>query len=462
MGFNMKKYLILLLLFSASPSYASFQSVVMSPAGALWAMVSPVPLIAGILYSMKSGSTSTVSPSGIVTRPSEAQWIDLTLTPPVVLKKSLNASMPVATVMAIGTSRTSGVPKYPNVNNVLNGVNTVPLSWNTPDGSLIFYDATSNTAQKVILAGETSVSNGYAGQTTWVDPGKSVCITGPANSGPSNNAMWRQYFISTISVLPTPIAASFVAKALTTIDSGGPLFSAYQAELDKMFQDPNYIPTFSDSTTGLPPIYSNVSTPAQVDTYNKAGIATSAAAAAAVTAATSAAAAAGSAQAAANTAAAASAANSSDTALVQAAKTAQAAADAAKVISEKLAAQQLKSDAAAAAAAKSALDDAAAAVAGAASVNDAKYDSYTESLLPSKSDIKGAIQAFINSSPLIQLVKKLSVTVSNSNPATSFIFHGISIPIDFSRWAGPLAAAGAAFLSLSHMFALYIVFRREG
>ena len=108
------------------------------------------------------------------------------------------------------------------------------------------------------------------------------------------------------------------------------------------------------------------------------------------------------------------------------------------------------------------MDDAAAAVAGAASVNDAKYDSYTESLLPSKSDIKGAIQAFINSSPLIQLVKKLSVTVSNSNPATSFIFHGISIPIDFSRWAGPLAAAGAAFLSLSHMFALYIVFRREG
>lgn len=94
--------------------------------------------------------------------------------------------------------------------------------------------------------------------------------------------------------------------------------------------------------------------------------------------------------------------------------------------------------------------------------NGIKYDGYADGEKPVKSDIKTAIQTFINSSPLVALVKKLTVTTSSANSRLSFVFHGQTIDVDFGRYGDFLATAGTALLGLSHMYSLYIIFRREG
>jgi hypothetical protein len=93
---------------------------------------------------------------------------------------------------------------------------------------------------------------------------------------------------------------------------------------------------------------------------------------------------------------------------------------------------------------------------------DNKYDGFTDLDKPKKSDIKTIISDYIAASPLIKLVKKLSVTNASVNSSVVYIpYRGTVITGDFAQYHDVLSLAGSAMLGLSHMFALYIIFRKN-
>jgi len=283
----------------------------------------------GLYYAMVPGSQSTVSPTGTISRPSEAVWIDLTLPAPSVVSAGVSAKMPLSTARQLASKTDSSSSLiYPHVNSALNGSYVTPLDMSTSVGSIV------SVPGKTIQVTSITVIN--AGNGCWAGDGNlSYQDNGYVfrQSSGGCGSMWVKDFYYTVSTppppapLPDPVAVSNLSTS-----GGGLLKSSYQAELDKMFQDPDYVPSFTDGTTGLPyspPPDTSVASPVQVVVYNNH----QAAAAAAAQAASSSAAAATAAQtasgvAAANAAAAnaASAANPGDSGLAAAAAAANAAA----------------------------------------------------------------------------------------------------------------------------------------
>lgn len=266
-----------MLLFAlASPVFASFSSVVMSPAGALYtfgaAIISAPLAAAGVMYAMKNPGISTVSSQGDVSRPSEAQWIDLTLPIPAVVKKPITAKMPLDKLKQINDAAPTVSPA---INAVLHPPSYVTLPreirvdvWyrETP-GS--YWNVTSKIWGPLLDAG---VDQAFLTGSMPSSMGISVRAGGYSS----------QYRITAFSpVEPTltkttaETSSDLNAKLNPVVNTlNAPL---YQAELDKMFQNPAYVPVFTDDTTGLPwAAPPNVATPSQVAQYNKDGLATEA------------------------------------------------------------------------------------------------------------------------------------------------------------------------------------------
>ena len=254
-------------------SYA-FLPLAIPPAYFIASAILHTAVVAAVVaYAMQSGAPSSVATTGDIKRPSTVAWVDLTLPSPAVVQKPVTATMPAAKVFPIGTKKNvDGTAKYPNVNNALNvnptmTYDTVPSTtalYTMPDGSLAKYSGSSNVG----------------------------CTTSPFT--PYNikySSGWGMYLggsssLCTSASLPIMIknvnfySATYANSAATMQNSATDptVNTLYQAELDQMFQDPDYVPTFSDATTGLPfTVPTNAATQPQINAYNAKGVALEAA-----------------------------------------------------------------------------------------------------------------------------------------------------------------------------------------
>lgn len=358
----MKKYIIGIILVLSFPlsSFANPLALIAIP---MWACLqasfvfhSLVATALTIEWSAKVGEQK-VSSVGDIEKGSTVQWInasDMSLN-----TKDLVAKMPFDKVNDLANSSNN----YPLLKDALSknvGIDYPIISEsNTSGNSTVVGSKGLLKNSLATLIGFTHSSTGGcsnicygsdAGGQSFTDSPSAGYTTIVQNYNYGGKSIWTY---STGGVIPPPVtrpATPSEFKAAVSPD-GSPLSDPIRAEIDKMFQDPSYVPTFSDATTGLPyspPPDSTVATQSQVDQYNKSLLA----AEAAKTAASSAQAAATSAQAAATNAGnnyASSGGNPNtgvggDPALYQKYLDAKAAAKAAQSNADKLAADDAKDD----------------------------------------------------------------------------------------------------------------------
>lgn len=340
---------------SSSYSNASTQLILISyPAATLYSDLGMTP-ISGIYYTIKPDS-STVSPTGDISKPTTAVWIDAADMVPKT--KDLNAYVSDTVLRNIVTSP-SNEGKYPLLKQTLDGLVQDTISQTAPPGDVgsigIFGGILYKTTNKFFQSGGGSGSGGTASNLIQTESNGMTFFDRSAGS-------YQQWIYECVKIGPAP--PSLVSNAMHVSRLAGktevinPFITSpiatdarYDAEIDKMLQDPMYVPVFTDSTTGLPyspPPSSEVATPAQVTEHNKnvaVAATSSAAATAAGTAVASGSGSSASYRAAADAAQAAAAANPGDAGLAQKAKDAAAAAAGAKLAEDKLKADQAKIEA---------------------------------------------------------------------------------------------------------------------
>lgn len=311
---------------------------------------------AGLYYSMKPSSSSSVTSSGEIKRPSSAVWIDLKDVNPVK-EKDVTASMSHSKAVQLAQKKDiNNNLLYPTVESALFGSGSGPMTKDSSIGNT--YNTNVGYGKVTAVRGPVTNTGQSSQNCTSVRWTATTATFAGASVG--GGLCTEGTKITFTSVGPPPKQEYPLATAngnLTGLGypgaNGGTVASNYQSELDKMFQDPDYVPVFSDDTTGLPfssPPSSNVSTPAQVAAYNANGAANEAKQQAAASS-SSAASAAGTA---ATTAAAAYAASGGDPstgiggdpALLQKLRDAEAAAAAAQAADDKLKADLASDDAA--------------------------------------------------------------------------------------------------------------------
>lgn len=331
----------MLVLFFASGSFAVVPVVIPVAYWVASAVINAGILGVGVYATLKDGGKTTVSPSADAKRPVDVAWVDLTLPVPAVVETSVNASMTKEKMMQLAQDDV----KYPLLHEKLteNGVTALTPSVQIGDvvdiPTLGYRKITGKNFYPAGSAGSLSVPESWYG-TTRVSTTNVGLYGGPKPPTNSPDVTTLNYGNFVTLPTPRPVTPSEFAESVTDPITNISL-SPYQLELDKMFQDPNYIPAFTDSSTGLPvapPL--NAATPAQVDSYNKNVIAKNAAAAAIE----SGAAAVSSAQGALTTAQDNLASNPTDSGLIQAVANASAALGASQSQLDALKAQQAKDE----------------------------------------------------------------------------------------------------------------------
>lgn len=313
----------------------------------------------GIYYAMTPNGTSNVGSDGAVSRGSKVTWVDLNSNS--VQEKDISASLSYDQIKSISSASPSSYPYLATASKV----QTPGSSVITPDKDSIlspgaYVNVNGNTYQ--ITSARNHVVGVNWSHTDVLQAGQGNLYIYFDKTTEYNSTYGYKYGgVDTYAMTPaTPPPPAYVsatpsqfAANIAASGSSGSVKSLYQAELDKMMQDPSYVPTFTDSTTGLPftpPAPSSVMTPSQLTAYNTNGLAQDAK----NTASASTAAAASSSAAAANTAAATYSASGGnpatgsggDPALYQKYLDAKAIADRAQAAKDKLAADQAAADAA--------------------------------------------------------------------------------------------------------------------
>lgn len=92
---------------------------------------------------------------------------------------------------------------------------------------------------------------------------------------------------------------------------------------------------------------------------------------------------------------------------------------------------------------------------------DGKYDATVTS--PEKKDIKSMITSFIQSSPLLAFGRSVTFQAESGDTAISFQFAGHTVTADWrnSITENLFNTLGAIMLMFAHVYAVYIIFRRE-
>lgn len=465
--------LILALILCFSVSAHAFVPLVI-PA---WAWIASAGLhvagaAAGLYYYLNQGGSASVSAAGSVSNPSTAVWVDLTGPVPTVVEKNLNASVSASAMQQLVLASPESKSKYPLLAEALQ----------SGAGSLFIEDMDSTkypVGTKILLNDGTYVSTtstpvttadrrGYTcaemlgGKSTIYYPSGIIvnCIDVPG--GGDLDSYNTAPVVAPPKVPAPPATVASRLSSESTLSFPKSVDSKYNDELDKMMQDPNYVPVFTDDTTGLPfeaPASTSVMTPQQMAVYNANGAkneALAAATAAANTNATNTAAAATAANATAAAATAASAAAPGDATLAAAAAaatTAAAAANAAAGTASAVAAQAAAAQAAAVAA--QALDDAAIAP---SLPGDNTYDA--EITAPAKKGIGDLLASFVSGSPLISMVQSFTISTSNASGVVPIgNIYGQDLSFDFTRWESTLRACGGVLIIIMHGFAIFIVVR---
>lgn len=240
----------------------------------------------GLYYALKSGQTSKTDSVGTISRPSSAVWIDTKDFQ--VVEKPLNAKLSKSEAERISSSNPT---KYPKVNSVFQPVipltpttlspGTVVKEWYTNTGSykVVRFDKSNTNTwgpsspaprdgtynQKITLnhygTGRHLLQVGSNYSSFAWDHGFKYCAFYEVSSDTSTNPVNAK----------VPPTVSQVVSSLSTAGADTQVKDLYQEELDQMMQDPDYIPVFSDATTGLPyvpPSQAEVMTPSQIDSHN--------------------------------------------------------------------------------------------------------------------------------------------------------------------------------------------------
>ncbi|BCS53912.1 hypothetical protein GSbR_29080 [Geobacter sp. SVR] len=229
---------------------------------------------------MKQGESGSVTTVGDILRPSKAAWIDLTLPVPAVVEKNVTAKKNHDQVKGTVNKNPS---QYPNLKSALQ--TQQGLVSNDTGG------ATTALVGKIVCFGSTYyqldsyVATYISYVTNTATPDKlttPIFISGrialpKMSSLVPYYSQWvvdmAQYTYHIVIAPPfVDTTPSQFAANISQTGFGGLVKSVYQPELDKMMQDPDYVPTFTDdSTGGAFSSPTNVATPAQVAAYNANG-----------------------------------------------------------------------------------------------------------------------------------------------------------------------------------------------
>lgn len=257
-----------------------------------WAFYSSLALHAGgagLYYYMTQGGKSSVSSQGDISRGSNVAWVDMSGTVPMVTGDEIVAHLPLASAQALSANNPA---KYPNIDSAVNKMAGSGAMSLTGTGSALAVGTLVNAGGKNYRiesgGGSLTVSSGFQilqagiGYTFYAGMGD-----------PSRNTYFgldtaKHYFyktpsgavgyqsVSEINIpqvkVPKTLAESTTALVPLTVSPDDAQSLLLQAEFDLMFQDPSYIPTFTDSTTGLPyvpPPDSTVMSPDATERYNK-------------------------------------------------------------------------------------------------------------------------------------------------------------------------------------------------
>ena len=255
-------------------SYA-FLPLAIPPAYFIASAILHTAVVAGVIaYAMQSGAPSSVTTIGDVTKPSTVAWVDLTLSTPAVIQKAVTANMPALSVASIGTKKNiDGSAKYPNVNTALNTfpvmtysmVPSLNTAYTMPDSTRAKYTSSAFNGCTNSSFSPYSIKYPYD-WAFYVPDGSDSRCTGDYPVKMTVRMFHIGVFTSNSAAIMQNSATDYTVKSL------------YQAELDQMFQDPNYVPIFSDATTGLSFVApTNAATQLQIDAYNTKGVAIEAA-----------------------------------------------------------------------------------------------------------------------------------------------------------------------------------------
>lgn len=227
---------------------------------------------AGIYYYMTSGKSSTVTSTGDVKRPTTVAWVDLKNGVPTVETKSITAKQTFDRVKSMASASPSTYPVVSSKTSV------------TADSATTGTVLTNNLGQRVKYSSQTSgsMAPSTAASYAWGWNPSGTSYSYITSQTPYLVYYTVKAFSSTTDALSSVSPSSFATAVAPT---GTVTDSAIQAELDKMMQDPNYVPTFTDDTTGLP--YAppaDAWSDSKIQAYNTAGTTKEAAANAATAA----------------------------------------------------------------------------------------------------------------------------------------------------------------------------------
>lgn len=277
------KILIIAILFFSFSNAFAIAPLIGIPA---WAWISSITINAGgaavLVHRVMRGpahpspAPATVSSNGTIKRPSQFIWIDADDFPAGPKTQNVNAEITQDKAREIANKKPYD---YPNLKEALLETEN-PLMMHRGTIAPPVTDVVVEGVGPVHLKTKVYAPSGNYNFGGSVPFRSNVCNdTGCTKYYIKNSALssdtwsyYEMYVLTFDRYEPPKKDASDIqyAENLSNSKDGGSVYPLYQAEIDKMLQDPDYVPFFSDDTTGLPATYpSNPASASQIDQYNK-------------------------------------------------------------------------------------------------------------------------------------------------------------------------------------------------
>ena len=236
----------------------------------------------GVYYALKSNQSSTTDSAGTISRPAAAVFIDTKDLQ--VVEKPLNAKLPKTEVERISASQPAKYPKLRAASSKLSypgyeDAAALPATTQSYVANQQVHLSDSKCVKVSYVTGNTGSYNynrdgALSGWKDWPANGFfEVYHPSPRTDEPKTVWIEKVYYTVQTSPAPITVPKSVLEYLASVAPTGIVTDTALQDELDHMMQDPDYIPVFSDATTGLPyapPSQAEVMTSAQIDAHNKA------------------------------------------------------------------------------------------------------------------------------------------------------------------------------------------------
>lgn len=274
----MKKIIatVTIMFFLSSNVSHAFVPVAIPPALYLVSTLLHAAAAAGIYYKLRHNSSAVVDPlSGKVIHPSDVTWIEAGDIPTLKNREN-NANLPYEDIKRNVDQNPND---YPSMKNAIYQPEYFPLTKDSTVGGNFInpFNGKNNKIISITYKSNAAYCQGQGYAAPVENPGSSTYFdkyfqNGTCAGGTGTNwARISGYFDPTVQP-PNQTTYTRAQFAANISNSDGTLKSAYESEIDKMFNDPAYVPVFTDATTGLPDaLPTNVMSPEQVAAYNTRG-----------------------------------------------------------------------------------------------------------------------------------------------------------------------------------------------